>query len=355
MKGYGRGAEQFVEAVLDASERPLHYTEIVERLSEREGRPIEIRRAHNAAAEVGHLLGRGIYGTDRHLPLNLNELAGLAEAAEDIMSSAGSERQWHASELFAALIDEGLVLPEGVTQYVVDVALKKRGTLRSLGRMVWTLPSGGEGETCRIDIRQAVIAAVQAAGRPLRADEIRQRLIAIRGVGESFQIFANDPLVRVGGLWGLNDRDLPVKRAEQSLLLDRLAADLRDRGKGLHTSELENYLGADLDGKTILSLAAADGRFRVSPGQYLYLTDWGTPRRESVSQALVRILAAAPGAIPFEEIVRRVEPNIGRTCERTAVSAALQAIDACMDAEGRWRLRAAPQDLACDGEASEAG
>ena len=59
---FGRGAEQVVEVVLAEADRPLHYTEIWERATKRTGRNIDVRRAHNAAAEVGLLYGRGTYG-----------------------------------------------------------------------------------------------------------------------------------------------------------------------------------------------------------------------------------------------------------------------------------------------------
>lgn len=56
---YGRGAEQVVEAVLFDSPRPLHYTEIAERVAARSARPVDMRRVHNAAAARGHSARQG--------------------------------------------------------------------------------------------------------------------------------------------------------------------------------------------------------------------------------------------------------------------------------------------------------
>ena len=79
LTSYGRGAEHIVEAVLSEAERPLHYTEIASLAADRGGREVEIRRAHNAAATVGYLMGRGIYGVERHIPLKSDALIALGE------------------------------------------------------------------------------------------------------------------------------------------------------------------------------------------------------------------------------------------------------------------------------------
>lgn len=59
---YGRGAEALVEAVLSESDRPLHYSEIPQRIAERYGKDVDVRRVNNAAHDVALLYGRGFYG-----------------------------------------------------------------------------------------------------------------------------------------------------------------------------------------------------------------------------------------------------------------------------------------------------
>ena len=55
LTSFGRGVEHIVQAVLQDAERPLHFTEIAIRASERAKREIDARRAHNAAGAVGNL------------------------------------------------------------------------------------------------------------------------------------------------------------------------------------------------------------------------------------------------------------------------------------------------------------
>jgi hypothetical protein len=214
---YGRGAEQIVEAVLGACERPLHFSEIASLASVRAGREIDIRRAHNAAASVGVLLGRGTYGLEQHIGLTPEELGSLGEEAVEIVTDGLPSRQWHTSEILAALVERGSPQALSIDKYVLDIALQRSGGLEPLGRMVWRDRSDSAGDDGgRIDVRQAVIALLQQAGKPLRTTEIRQRLVAIRGVNDHFQIAAADPLIRLeAALWGLNDRDIAIKRADQ--------------------------------------------------------------------------------------------------------------------------------------------
>ena len=342
LTSYGRGAEHIVEAVLTTSERPLHFSEITALASARAGRDLEIRRVHNAAATVGLLMGRGIYGVERHIPLDRDALIALGEEAEEVISDGPPGRQWHASEILAALVERGSNLVANADKYVVDISLQRSGGVHGLGRMVWAdrgIP-GGDRSELRIDQRQAIIALLQQAGRPLRASEIRQRLVAIRGVNEFFQIASIDPLIRVGnGLWGLNDRDIVIKRSDQSRFLDGLVEALQIRGFAIHASELSLGLGSmpAVSARTILSLCSTDPRMRVNQAQHLYLAEWGGPRRESVGEAVETILSSAEHPLSFDEITARVEARVRRKCERGSISASLQAIEAVLDHEtDRW-------------------
>jgi hypothetical protein len=335
LTSYGRGVDHIVEAVLTESDEPLHYSTISALAIDRAGRSIDTRRVHNAAASVGHLLGRGIYGVDRHLPKS-EVLQRISDEAEDIVASGPLGRQWHASEILSALVerDSSDASGEAINKYIVDVALRKSGDLKRLGRMMWREIDTSD-DLSRIDVRQAVISLLQQAGRPLQTDEIRQRLIALRGVNEHFQISSADPVLRVGvGLWGLNDRDISIKRPNQPRLIDGLVTILKDRGIGIHVSELErsNLMSVSgLSAQSLFSLACGDSRLKVNSGQYLYLEEWGEPRRESMSEAVAAVLTPSTSPLALDEILLQVEKRMRRVCDRRSLVNCLRALEAEMD------------------------
>lgn len=348
LRSYGRGAEQIVEAVLQDTERPLHYSEIFERVTARSKKEIDVRRVHNAAASVGYLLGRGTFGLVKHLPLSQQELVALADQAEAIISDGPPDRQWHTTELLITLIEAGSPPAVVADKYVLDVALHRSGALKSLGRMVWMQRLPNVSSQARIDIRQAIVTIVRQAGRPLKATEIRLRLVAVRGSNEHVQISTYPPLIRVGpSLWGLLERDVALIPGEQIEFANRLAALLSRRGVGLHASEIWNELPplGELSTEAALSLASLDDRIRISVGQYIYLEEWGEPRRETVSVAVKAVLHGLDAPAPFHAIVTLVQERIGRTCEHSAVSGSLQALGAKLDEGGLWSLgEVAPDD-----------
>lgn len=276
---YGRGSDQVVEAVLSDAEYPLHYSEIAKRASERLGRPIDVRRAHNAAAAVGILLARGTYGLERHIEIPVEDSNLIREEAESIVLAGPRGRQWHSAEIFSALLEREIPT-ETLDKYRLDFLLRGSTVLQCLGRMTWV--EGHQGPATvfdRIDVRQAVISLVQEAGCPLTTGEIHQQLTALRGVNETFQIGAVDPLIRLGtSLWGLNDRDLPIKRGDQAALIEDLVATLHVKASGIHISEMDApQAWPGLTATMIFSLASLDHRLHVGAGQYLYLDEWGSP------------------------------------------------------------------------------
>jgi Sigma-70, region 4 len=331
LASYGRGADQLVEAVLSEAERPLHYSEIATRAAQRSGKEVDIRRIHNAAAATGILLGRGIYGLKHHIKISDADASVMRDELEQVILDGPNERQWHNYELLSVMAERDIPGAGDMDKYLIDVVLARSHLLQRLGRMTWTKRSVelvGTGN--RIDLRQAIVALLQKAGGPLSANESRQRLVALRGVNEHFQISSCDQIVRgENGSWGLNDRDIVLKRAHQPAAVEHLIMALLSRGRGIHLSEVT----AAMIGGPTCDIAPATLFAIASQG--------GSARRESISAAVLACLREAQEPLSIDAIVMDVQKRIKRPCDRRKLSSCLQALEACFDPGlQRWSLPA---------------
>ena len=341
LTSYGRGADQLVEAILAESNTPLHYTDIAERANVRARKKLDPRRAHSAAATVGFLFARGTYGVARHVPLSDEQMLQIRTEAEEVVCSDGSGRQWHTSEILSELSERLNRRFQGLDKYVLNIALSKSEMLNSLGKMTWVEIGQDTDDGTRIGIHQAVISLVKAAGHPLSTNQIKQRLTAVRGTNEFFQISPIDPLIRVEpGVWGINERDVPLSREEQRGLVEELVRKLEATQSGIHASELCGILPLrDCPIDAFLSIAIQDRRLRRALGQYVYLAEWGNPRRETIRHAVSTVLEKAGKPLTLGEIVDLVERRVGRRCEGPVVSRAVQALETEFDElTGEWCL-----------------
>lgn len=345
---FGQGAEHIVEAVLAAAHSPLHYTEIHRRIVEA-GEQIELRRAHSAARNVGLLYGRGSYGTERHFPLSETEQRLLVSEVEDLVAGNGQDRQWHAREICEALEERGFDFGGRLDPYIVSIALRASRHLAYLGRMVWaTASSGAKGTSDRLDVHQAVVATLMAEGRPLSTEEIKTRLSRERGLNVYFQIQPEGPVVRVGiGLWGLEDRDLPFPRDDVEKIVSALRLALSVRGKGLHVTEVVDAVASAVpsvrnvrDPVLLLGLAQKRDGFSVGKGQYLYLSEWETPRRITVYDATIAVLSSAGRiGLSAEDGIPKIEALIERPLGKHLYASSCNNVGALFDENtGRWYL-----------------
>lgn len=221
----------------------------------------------------------------KHVSVSRATWEALADEAAEIVLEAPLDRQWHASELIDLLLERDVTLPDHFDKYQMDIALKESRQLHSLGRMVWTRCEA-VNEGARVDIRQAVIAILQNAGEPLTSTELRQRLVAVRGINQGMQFQVIDPLIKLNSqLWALNDRDLSIKRAEQPAFLDLIVARLRSRMKPIHISQCAEFVGDAVPARAVFCLAALDARLRVTQDRYLTLTEWSSTRHDGEWQA----------------------------------------------------------------------
>jgi hypothetical protein len=252
------------------------------------------------------------------------------------------DRQWHASELLSRVTDSDVSYVEFLDKYLIDHVLGASSEVRRLGRMAWTKATSALGT--RIDVQQAISALLQHANRPLSANEIRQRLIAIRGVNDHLQIHPTDLIVRLPDRrWGLNDRDIALKRLDQTSFFNRLVTILKSRGDGIHITEIEDVVRKEIGDvprlapETIFSLAINDERLKVTTGEYLFLAEWSDARRQTLMTAVLEALRASATPLSIDEIVGDVEARTRRHCDKRAVLSCLQATDAVVDAAtGGW-------------------
>jgi hypothetical protein len=338
---YGRGVEHAVEAILFDAETPLHYTDIFQRIQQKIPEAVDIRRVHAAAAAVGILRGRGIYCLEKHLNITSDDLIKISDEASSVILAGPDTRQWHTAELLGDLIERGF--SGDFDKYIVDYALKRASGLKRLGQMLWARADATSTAAERLAIGEAVLSLVMDAGHPLSNTQIRQRLVAQRGVSDVFQFSFADPLIRIAaGVWGINDRDVPIARDEQPDLIDLLISRLHEKGTGIHASEVASYLltvWRDIPPQIVFSLCVTNPKLRVSVGQFLYLAEWGGPRRETVFQIVQRLIDNTTGSFASEDIIRKLKEECTLTFDSSQVSACINSAGAIYDPADRlWRV-----------------
>lgn len=353
---YGRSAEALVEAVLSESDRPLHYSEIPQRISERYGKDVDVRRVNNAAHDVALLYGRGFYGLSKHCPLNYQERGLACEEALEVISQGTSDRQWSSAELTDILNERGLDFDGRLNSYTLNIALKGSSEINYLRRNVWVQSATTfSGAAHRIDIRQAVTSLLMQAGKPMSTSEIKESLRKDRGINHSFQIHPSGSIISVGtGLWGLIERDLPLDAAEQVQLIDILQKMLQNRKTGIHISEIIPCLEGIFepasrikDPTLIFAIAQRSGVMRKSAGGYLFLPEWGEPRRLNQSQAILEVLRqSGEHGLTANEIVKLASALLGREIPRESRFGYISAAGARFDEEKkRWVITSSIDDL----------
>ena len=353
---YGRSTEALVEAVLSEADRPLHYSEIPQRVAERYGKSIEVRRAHAAAGKVALLYGKGFYGFLKHCPLNYQERELVREEVLEAISHGASDRQWSCAELMDILNERGLDFDGRLNAYTLNISLIGSSEINYLGRYLWAQSgTASSGASHRIDIRQAVTSLLMQAGKPMSTSEIKETLQKDRGISNSFQIFPGESIISVGiGLWGLIERDLPLDAAEQAQLIDALQKMLQNRKTGIHISEILPCLEGVFepasrikDPTLIFAVAQRSGLMRKSAGGYLFLPEWGEPRRLNQSQAILEVLRqSGEHGLTANEIVKLASALLGREIPRESRYGHISAAGARFDEEKkRWVIASAADEL----------
>jgi len=337
------GANGKVLKALEASCSPLHFSEVQRILSD-QGEDYDVRRVHNSLGDVAFVFGRGVYGLEKHLNVRSIDRSLVANIVLDAVNSASS-RQWHAKEFFDVVQDAGVEI-EGLDQYKVNVILQLADTpLSYLGRSVWALDGHDSLTTSdRLDVRQAIIAIIEDAGKPLEASQIIQEVKESRGLSKMIQIHPGEPIVRVGrAVWGLLDRDLSISKEQRSLLMDALFTYLFRQGRGISIKEMNQDAGLShaiekfgVTPDIIYGLCQLDQRFATAHGDLIGLSSWGGLRCLTLNQAVRRALSENPHGLSLEQVTEKVNEMVNHRVEQRRVSQRLGHVGRFDQENQRW-------------------
>lgn len=293
---FGRGVAVQLLAILENSDRPLHFEELCARYNESSDEAMSPRNVHAAIDRSNAMrFGPGTYGTWRHFPLTQDQQSEVLREAEQITGVAAQPaRQWHCVEILAELQSRRPDLPEEIDKYLLEIILSRSSVLTSVGRQVWMNRFATPESTAdRVAISEICKKALEEAGRPLTSSELKAAIHASRGVSEYFLPQADEILVRVApNTWGLAHRDFGISLQDQDALADAIVNRLRQRDRGLHIDEIRSdvspyvFVPAHLSDYMLMSLGRRDPRIALCRGQYLALSEWGESRRLTIAEAL---------------------------------------------------------------------
>ncbi len=317
---YGKTGESAVYSVLQQSEKPIHFTDIAERASEILGRKLDVRTAHNAIAnQGGKLFARGVYGLPHFNPISDTICSHIRIVIQKTMHEGPLSKQWHVTELLNSLKAKFPSLPKELDMYILNIILDEADILTYLNKNVWARADSGQSPTDRVDMADAFTKILEDAGKPLKGNEIKAKLEAIRGVHESLQIQATERMLQVGpDTWGLIDRDLNLSEDEQAIFLEKLHAFLTEKQEGIHVTEVDSFLEKnhiehiEVGSYSLLNVAQRDERFYLGRSMFLGLTAWGEDtRRFTNAQAIRKILNEMSRPLSTIEVTVQIEMLTG--------------------------------------------
>ena len=214
--------------------------------------------------------------------------------------------------------------------------------------MSWRYSSEANTNEDRVEIYDLIVDVISVSGKPLRTREIEEEIRRTRGLSRALQIFDVDPIIRVArGLWGINDRDISIKRFQQPEFIDAVYAKLHARGNVVHLSEASELVAENqISQWALFSLCKTDPRFSTDIGQNLYLVEWGGSRRKPMSRVMKEVLENAGRRLSLDDIYYETGLELGRPVDCRRISVMLSGIGATFNSTlGTWSISELEEEL----------
>ena len=222
-----RSIKSKVKHLLEGENKPLHYSQISEKLSFLYDQKFDIRRVHGILVTESDFIqfDRGVYGLLKHHHVDEKIAKDIANHVMSYISNQPLERQWHTSEILKLLQGKENSYDQ-LSIYDIDIIISQFTEYQYLGRHVWVQSYTDNLSTeDRINIHQEIVAILEKLKTPLSSDEIKCELMKIRGISNNLQIITDDILIRLSRKYlGLSYRDIPFSDKQ----LDEMSQSIYD-------------------------------------------------------------------------------------------------------------------------------
>jgi superfamily I DNA/RNA helicase/mRNA-degrading endonuclease RelE of RelBE toxin-antitoxin system len=331
--GFGDSRRAEVLAILRKCDAPIHVDELRERMGRRALIPDEVM-----------YFARGMIGLEQHFPDFAQWRERLVPAAKKVMEEQGPERQWSTSELVDEL-REDFDIPAWLTDWCLASLIRTGKQLAYLGRLRVALPSVNDG-AARVQVVELLEKLVRDAGRPLQKGTLVENARTQIGVPEMTLLLSCNrlPFVRLADdEIGLFSRDIPGGPAAAQEAVDQVASVLIRKGRGVslfHAHEEVMALSSVHEAwpsELTLSVLRTDGRFRLSRGGGIGLSEWESTRMPSRLELVRAALDDGSGRVSVEAATARIEAHYGDRPVRSVMNSFAHHLGARLD--GEWILR----------------
>jgi hypothetical protein len=344
---------QLMRMILGNASTALHVREVgakMEALGAGRLSKITLRRIADRAGAVR--TSRSTIAMPASLPLSKPERKQIVAAFEAIISKGARGRQWHCWELVDIVIASQPKFAGRLDPYVADFLLGSSEKVRSLGRHVWM---AGRSATTRSADRHHLATlcelAVERAGRPLSASELRRAVVRVRGLAKNFQVHPSNRLVRVAtGKWGLIDRDVQISAEIRTRAVTALQDAHMARAEGLKVSQLMSAIpgdlarsAPDLRSDVLLCFVARDPRFRIERRELVLLRAWREAPPLTIGQAMESVMSESERPMTTAELSSAVRQLIKRNFSRNGFRAGTRAAGLVQDRESWLWSRASDE------------
>ena len=338
--GNGKGSR--LKVILEEAKTPLHYSLIKELYEEKFSVEITKRNIHAALNHYKFwLYGRGIFGGQRHLPVDAGTLKDIANDASQHVE-ANSEKQWHSSELLRVIkTSKKYDKVNLIDKYVMNICLQQFSELTYLGKMIWASSNPADELQERIQIKDAVIDALMKNNGPMSTQALTNEVRKRRGLRLNLELQLQS-INRIGktapATWGLIYRDFGGDEAYWNELTGALHQNLHQRDSAIHKSELMDLLSSEdvypLPKATLaFGIIQADPRFRSWGGGFIGLTDWNAPNRLTLREAAQKLLSEGFNDFTLDEFKEALASIVSYPYKKSGLSVVLNNLGYHYDAQ----------------------
>jgi len=259
------------------------------------------------------LFDRGVYGISKHFHMNSDEIELITNFCTENIFKLDTGKQWHSEEIIQKLSHLNLY---NLNKYTLGIILHKCENIFYLGKFIWQFKNNTNQQSARIQTDELITKILIEAKRPITIQELEAKIQLEKGTNKFFQgsVRPNNVFSRVApGLWGLINRDFELKKSEWEEQVCYLINTLLVKNKGIHFSELDNFIlhkyRQKINSNLIWGIILQDERFKVFRGHFFGLINWASHNRENLDQTILEFVKGKK-SFTFDEIKSYCETHV---------------------------------------------